>query len=97
MQKGASMSAAEAVSSSLDPVVSWLEQTIRQLVDHPEQVVITPIGRGRNIVLEVRVPDVDVRKVIGHKGRYADAIRDLLEAMGGKRRKNYILEIIENY
>jgi predicted RNA-binding protein YlqC (UPF0109 family) len=37
----------------------------------------------------------DMGKVIGKRGRNAQAIRTILSAAAGKRRENYMLEIVE--
>jgi predicted RNA-binding protein YlqC (UPF0109 family) len=34
--------------------------------------------------------------VIGKKGIHADAIRRIVHAIGGKTKKRYVLEILEN-
>jgi predicted RNA-binding protein YlqC (UPF0109 family) len=43
----------------------------------------------------LRVAKSDMGKVIGKKGRMAEAIRAILSAASGKVRKRYILEIME--
>jgi hypothetical protein len=45
--------------------------------------------------LEVRVAKTDIGKVIGKRGRTAQAIRTVLSAASGKSRKRYIFEIVE--
>ena len=46
-------------------------------------------------VLELRVRNEDLGKVIGRQGRTARAIRTLLSAAGMKIRKRFVLEILE--
>jgi len=46
-------------------------------------------------VLEVSVAKTDLGKVIGKRGRTAQAIRTVLSAAAGKERKRYMLEIVE--
>ena len=65
------------------------------LVDQPEEVSVSEIGGGHTIVLEVRVAKTDIGKIIGKRGRTAQAIRTVLNAASGKSRKRYILEIVE--
>jgi predicted RNA-binding protein YlqC (UPF0109 family) len=72
-----------------------LTQIAQALVDEPEQVSVTEIGEGQTIVLELRVAKSDVGKVIGKRGRNADAIRTVLAAASGKSRKRYRLEIVD--
>jgi hypothetical protein len=39
----------------------------------------------------------DVGKVIGKRGAHAQALRTVISAAGGKRKKRYVLEIIEDH
>ncbi|MBM4364979.1 MAG: KH domain-containing protein [Deltaproteobacteria bacterium] len=73
-----------------------IEQIVRALVDHPEQVKVTEIEGTHSVVLELSVAPDDVGKVIGKKGIHADAIRRLVHAIGGKTKKRYVLEILED-
>lgn len=73
-----------------------IEQIVRALVDHPDQVRVTELEGTHSVVLELSVAPSDVGKVIGKKGIHADAIRRLVHAIGGKTKKRYVLEILEN-
>ena len=68
---------------------------VKALVDQPEQVSVTEIEGGHTVVLEISVAKSDMGKVIGKRGRHADAIRTILSAVSGKTRKKYVLEIVE--
>ena len=68
---------------------------VKALVDQPDQVSITEVEGGYTVVLELRVAKSDMGKVIGKRGRNADAIRNILSAAAGKARKRYILEIVD--
>ena len=69
---------------------------IKALVDQPEEVSVNEIEGDQVIVLEVKVAKADMGKVIGKRGRNAQAIRTILSAASGKMRdKNYMLEILE--
>ncbi len=72
-----------------------LELIARSLVDRPEEVSVTEIDGEQALVLELRVAPDDLGKVIGKEGRTAKAIRTILGAAGMKRRKRFILEILE--
>jgi predicted RNA-binding protein YlqC (UPF0109 family) len=65
------------------------------LVDNPEQVTVTEIAGDQTSVLELRVAKEDMGKVIGKRGRNAQAIRTILSGASGKAGKRYILEIVE--
>ena len=68
---------------------------VQALVDQPEEVSVNEIEGAHTIVLEVTVAKRDMGKIIGKRGRNAQAIRTILSAASGKTRKRYILEIVE--
>lgn len=68
---------------------------VQALVDRPDVVDIHPIASEQLTIFEVRVAPEDVRRIIGRKGRTADAIRELLSKLGGKVGRRYHLEILE--
>ena len=72
-----------------------VEEIVKSLVDYPEQVVVNEVQGAHSCVIELHVAPEDIGKVIGKKGVHADAIRRLVHAIGGKKRKRYVLEIIE--
>ncbi|NOY22936.1 MAG: KH domain-containing protein [Acidobacteria bacterium] len=67
----------------------------KALVDNPEQVVVTEIEGEQTTVLELRVAQEDLGKVIGKQGRTARAVRTILNASGMKLKKRFVLEILE--
>jgi len=78
-------------------VKQLVETVCKSLVDNPDQVVVTQIDGEQTTILELRVHQSDLGKVIGKQGRTARAIRTILAAAGMKQRRRYNLEIIENF
>ena len=72
-----------------------IEQIARALVDNPDQVVVEEITTQQTLVLELRVAKEDIGKVIGKKGRTAQAMRTILSCASAKTHKRAILEIVE--
>ncbi len=68
---------------------------VKALVDHPEQVDIHELQGEKTTVLELKVAQEDLGKVIGKQGRTARSIRTILNAAGTKAGKRCVLEIIE--
>jgi predicted RNA-binding protein YlqC (UPF0109 family) len=73
-----------------------VEQIAQALVDAPAEVQVTPVEDGDATVLELRVAQTDLGKVIGKQGRTAKSIRTILGAASMKLKKRYVLEIIED-
>ncbi len=72
-----------------------LELIAKALVDNPDEVSVNEVGGEQTTILELRVAQEDLGKVIGKQGRTARAIRTILSASGMKLRKRFHLEIIE--
>ena len=70
-----------------------VEVIAKALVDHPEEVVVTEKEEGKTLVLEVKVADSDMGKVIGKQGRIAKAIRAVVKAAATKEDKKVIVDI----
>ncbi|MBI2588080.1 KH domain-containing protein [Candidatus Azambacteria bacterium] len=57
-----------------------LEVIVQALVDRPDQVKINVVTGEQTAILELRVAQEDLGKVVGKKGAIIDAIRVILEA-----------------
>jgi predicted RNA-binding protein YlqC (UPF0109 family) len=73
-------------------LVTYIAQS---LVDQPEAVSVAEVEGNQTTVLELTVAKDDLGKVIGKKGRTAQAIRTILSAVSSKMKKRTVLEIIE--
>jgi predicted RNA-binding protein YlqC (UPF0109 family) len=73
-----------------------VELIVKHLVREAESVDVREVERDRSTsVIEIRVAQEDVGKIIGRQGRTVKALRSLLHAAGEKQRKRYLLEIVE--
>ncbi|WP_278899010.1 KH domain-containing protein [Roseburia hominis] len=72
-----------------------VEVIAKSLVDYPDQVVVTETENEKAIVLELRVAQFDMGKVIGKQGRIAKAIRSVVKAAASKEEKKVIVEIMQ--
>ena len=66
-----------------------IEQIAKALVDSPEQVAVRAIEGEQTTVLELKVAQSDLGKVIGKQGRTARSIRTILGAAGMKLKKRF--------
>ena len=71
-----------------------VEVIAKALVDDPESVVVNEREEKKTTVLEVRVAESDMGKVIGKQGRIAKAIRSVVKAASSKDNKRVDVEII---
>jgi hypothetical protein len=65
------------------------------LTDYPDQVEVREVEGERTSVIELRVAQSDLGKVIGKQGKTARAMRTILSAASAKMKKRSVLEIIE--
>jgi predicted RNA-binding protein YlqC (UPF0109 family) len=65
------------------------------LVDEPDGVEVTEIDGDKNSVIELRVAQGDIGKVIGKDGRTAQAIRAILSAASAKAGRRAHLDIVD--
>lgn len=72
-----------------------VEVIVKALVDDPDSVAVSERQDGRTTVIEVRVADSDMGKVIGKQGRIAKAIRSVVKAAAAKEDKKVVVDIIQ--
>ncbi len=72
-----------------------VEYIAKSLVDDPGGVLVNVIEGEKSTILELRVAQGDVGKVIGKHGRIAKAIRTILSASAMKTGKRVVLEILD--
>ena len=72
-----------------------IEIMAKALVEHPDQVQVIEIAGEHASVIELRTAKEDIGKVIGKRGRNAQAMRTILNAASAKLRKRVVLEIID--
>lgn len=72
-----------------------LTYLVQSLVDHPDEVSVTERVVDDETVLEVRVADGDMGKVIGRQGRVVKEIRTLMKAVAQREGKRVSVEILD--
>ncbi len=72
-----------------------VELIAKSLVDSPDQVSVSQLEGEQTTILELKVAQEDLGKVIGKQGRTAQAMRIILGASGMKLKRRFNLEIIE--
>ena len=72
-----------------------VEFVVKSLVDAPDEVSVNVIEGEKSTILELKVAQEDVGKVIGKQGRVAKAIRTILSASATRDGKRATLEILD--
>lgn len=73
----------------------FLEFVLRQLIEFPDDVVLTEIPSGRTVLFKLQLRRGDVGRVIGRSGQTIHAIRALLASSAARHGQRALLEIIE--
>jgi predicted RNA-binding protein YlqC (UPF0109 family) len=71
-----------------------VEVIAKALVDYPGEVVVTEKQGEKALILELKVAQSDMGKVIGKQGRIANAIRAVVKAAALREDKKVIVEIV---
>lgn len=72
-----------------------LEYVARQIVDEPDSVVVeVDEGRGR-VDLRLHVAPDDMGKIIGKRGRVAQAVRSIVRAAGAREGIDANVDIVD--
>ena len=67
----------------------------KNLVDDPESVTVTEIENEDGKVLELRVAESDMGKVIGRQGRIAKEIRTIIKTVAMRTGEKVTVEIVD--
>ena len=72
-----------------------VEYIAKSLVDDPDGVDVNMIEGEKSTIIELRVSQSDIGKVIGKHGRIAKAVRTILSAAATRTGKRVALEILD--
>lgn len=72
-----------------------VEFIAKALVDYPEQVSVNEVEGSQSVIIELKVAQEDMGKIIGKQGRIAKAIRTVVKAAAIKDNKRVVVEIIQ--
>ena len=73
----------------------FLDFVIRQLIDFPDEMILTKTEVAQKTVFRLRLRQSDIGKVIGKHGQTIGAIRNLLTAAASRHGEKAALEIAE--
>jgi hypothetical protein len=77
-------------------VEDLLEFLARALVDHPDDVSVEGFDEDDGtIVLELRVAEDDVGKVIGRGGRTVSSLRTVMRAVASRQDERVMVDVVD--
>jgi hypothetical protein len=73
-----------------------VEYLAKALVDEPDEVQVTEVVTGADVILELRVAPADMGRIIGRNGKVISAIRALVQVCAAREAKRALLELVED-
>jgi predicted RNA-binding protein YlqC (UPF0109 family) len=73
----------------------FLEFIIRELVEFPDEVMLSEIPSGKLTIFKLQMRQSDVGRIIGRNGQTIQAIRALLSSSAARHGQKATLEIVE--
>ncbi len=72
-----------------------VEVIAKSLVEKPDEVTVTQREDSNSIIVELKVAQSDMGKVIGKQGRIAKALRTVVKAASSKESRKVIVDIVD--
>ncbi len=72
-----------------------VEKIISAMAENPEAVEVSETTSEKTTVIDVRVAESDMGRLIGRQGRTIKAIRSLLYFAGQKQGRRFTLNVLE--
>ena len=73
----------------------FLEFIVRQLVEFPDEVMLSEIPSGKLTIFRLQMRQTDVGRIIGRNGQTIQAIRALLSSSAARHGQKATVEIVE--
>lgn len=74
----------------------FVEYIVKNLVDNPDVVDVRCLEGERGVIIEIRVAQSDVGKVVGKHGRTIKALRTVVMTVCSRLGKRARVELIED-
>jgi predicted RNA-binding protein YlqC (UPF0109 family) len=72
----------------------FIAYLIKNLVEDPSSVAVEVHEREQNLLIEVRVGDQDVARVVGRQGRTINAVRTIAITIGARFGRRVRLDLL---
>lgn len=73
---------------------AFLEYVVKGLVEHPDEVTVTPVTKRGTTLYELRVNPEDVGRVIGRQGSTINALRALVTAASARKGLRCTVDVV---
>lgn len=73
----------------------FIEYLVKNLVEHPDKVMVECTQGSSDILVQIRVADNDVGKVVGKQGKTINALRTITSSIGTRLGCRLKLDLIQ--
>ena len=80
---------------ALKTMKEFVSYVVQNLVDSPDDVKVEVIDGSKSSVIEIRVHDDDIGKLVGKGGKTIQALRQISVTIGARLGRKVRLEIIQ--
>jgi len=88
------------MSGMADLLKDYVEDTTKQIVDAPDEVIVTSSISTKAVIIQIKVEKYDCGKIIGKRGRTIDALKILCLAIKNTNHpddsRRVMLEVLED-
>lgn len=78
-----------------NPMKSLVEVIAKELVDNKEEVSVLQHEDEHTVILQLKVAQEDMGKIIGKQGKIAKAIRTVVKSAAASSNKKVVVEIMQ--
>lgn len=75
---------------------TFVEWVVKKIVDQPDQVLVEEINQENQVLLNLKVAQEDMGRVIGKGGKIIKAVRNLVKILAIKEGKLVNLQLVES-
>jgi hypothetical protein len=88
------------MSSLTSTIQNFIENTIKSIVDSPEETTVSVAVSTKAVIVQIKVSQYDVGKIIGKQGRTVDALKIICLAIKNTKfpedSRRILLEVLED-
>lgn len=74
---------------------NFVMSIVRELVDNPDGVKLTEVAGEKTTIIELRLQQGDIGKVIGKSGKTISSIRTLASTVAARDGRRAVVEVVE--
>lgn len=83
------------LSTPVAEAVAIMTVIVQGLVDRPQAAVVTALEGSQTVMLEISAAKGDIKRLVGRRGRTANALREIVFNLGSKHGRRFMLDVVD--